>query len=234
MVRKLFLLGGGNKILDIVSREFIDAAGPEPELALLLQGGPKWEVYLPQYVGPWARQGVRHYHLLVPDARGKLDVEAALAVLRSATGIFIGGGNTEIYRRLYAIEPIGAVIRERYQEGVPVAGLSAGSILASNISWLLPEESESSSVEVVQGLGLIKDVVIGAHFSEWNTLPQVLEAMSKARVNLGLGIDEEACAVLENEQIKRVLGHSVYQIEMTDFETQSFVMKEVVLSSNSA
>ncbi len=228
MVRKLFLLGGGSKILDDVNREFIDAAGPKPKLALLLQGGPRWEVYLPQYVQPWERQGVQQYHLLVPDAGGRLDVEAACTILRSATGIFIGGGNTEIYRKLYATEPIRTVIRERYRKGVPVAGLSAGAILASNISWLLPEEATGSSIEVVQGLGLIEDWVIGAHFSEWQALPQMLEVMSKARVKFGLGIDEEACAVLEDEQIKKVIGRSVYQIEMTDFGTQSYAIKEVV------
>ena len=229
MARTLFLLGGGSGIIDAVNQAFVEAAGPNPVLALLLQGGPKWETYLPQYIQPWIRRGVRQYHVIVPDENGALDVKAATLKLREATGIFIGGRNTLIYQTLYASEPIRTLIRERYHQGVPVAGLSAGAILASDVSWLLPEESGSSSIEVVSGLGLIEGLVIGVHFSEWNALPDVLEAMSKAGGKFGLGIDEEACAVFENERIKGVIGRFVYNIEMTDFETQTYVMEEVIV-----
>ena len=228
MARTLFLLGGGNGIMDAVNREFIEAAGPDPVLALLLQGGPRWESYLPLYIQPWVRRGIQRYHVIVPNEEGTLDSEDAMAKLREATGIFIGGGNTGIYQALYATESIGTILRERYRQGIPVAGLSAGAILASNVSWLLPEESESGSIEVIKGLGLIEGWVIGAHFSEWNALPQVLEVMSKAQVRRGLGIDEEACAVLEDERITRVIGGSVYRIEMTNFETQIYTMEKVV------
>ena len=227
MVRTLFLLGGGNGIMDAVNREFIETAGPDPVLALLLQGGPRWESYLPLYIQPWVRRGIQRYHVIVPNEEGTLDSEDAMAKLREATGIFISGGNTGIYQALYATEPIGTILRERYRQGIPVAGLSAGAILASNVSWLLPEESESGSIEVIKGLGLIEGWVIGAHFSEWNALPQVLEVMSKAQVRRGLGIDEEACVVLEDERITRVIGGSVYRIEMTNFETQIYTMEKV-------
>ncbi len=213
--------------MDAVNREFVEAAGPKPVLALLLQGGPKWESYLPQYVQPWVRRGIQRYHVIVPNEEGTLDSEEAMAKLREATGIFIGGGNTGIYQALYATEPISTILRERYRQGIPVAGLSAGAILASNVSWLLPEESESGSIEVIKGLGLIEEWVIGVHFSEWNVLSQVLEVMSKARVQRGLGIDEEACVVLEDECITRVIGGSVYRIAMTNFETQAYTMEKV-------
>ncbi|NPA91140.1 MAG: type 1 glutamine amidotransferase-like domain-containing protein [Chloroflexi bacterium] len=227
MARTLFLLGGGSEILDAVNQAFIDAAGPDPVLALLLQGGPGWESYLPQYIRPWQRRGVRHYHILVPDANGVLNTEAAIAVLRTATGIFIGGGNTEIYRRLYATEPIRTVIRERYQQGVPVAGLSAGAILASDVALLLPEEAGSSSVQVAQGLGLLPHCIIGVHFTEFHALADMLVAMRKSHVQFGLGIDENACAVLEDERLCRVIGHSVYTVQITDFDTSRYVVEEV-------
>ena len=229
MARSLFLLGGGNGIMGAVNGEFVEAAGPNPVLALLLQGGPKWESYLPQYVQPWAQQGIQRYHIIVPDENGVLDIEDAIAKLREATGIFIGGGNTRIYQTLYAMDPIGTLIRERYRQGVPVAGLSAGAILASNVSWLLPEESESGSIEVIRGLGLIEGWVIGAHFSEWNALSDVLAVMGKARVRFGLGIDEEACVVLEAGRITRVIGRSVYHIEVVNFETQAYTMEKVIV-----
>lgn len=133
-----------------MNREFVQAAGPNPVFALLLQGGPQWESYLPQYVQPRLRQGIQQYHIIVPNEDGVLDIEDTIAKLRETTGIFIGGGNTRIYQALYATEPMGTMIRERYRQGVPVVGLSAGAILASDVSWLLPEESASGTVEIMQ------------------------------------------------------------------------------------
>ena len=229
MPRTLFLLGGGSGILDAVNEAFVAAAGPRPVLALLLQGGPGWERFLPQYLEPWLRRGVQEYTILVPDPRGELDTAAAVAVLRAATGIFIGGGNTEIYRRLYATEPIRTVIREGYRQGVPVAGLSAGAILAAEVALLLPEEAGSDTVEVAEGLGLLPNCVAGVHFTEFDALPDVLTAMRQARVPHALGLDEEAAAVLEDERLRGIIGRGVYRITMTDFATPAYTIEEVVV-----
>jgi len=227
--RLLLLLGGGHGIVDAIQPIFLDAAGPDPSLALLLQGGPQWERYLPLYLEPWHRRGISRYHVIVPDADGALDVPRALQALQEATGIFIGGGNTRIYRRLYATEPLRSAIRARYQQGVPVAGLSAGAILASNVAWLLPEESESGAIEIVPGLGLLRDVIVAAHFREWNALPDLLEAMRLARVPLGLGINEEAGVVLANERVQAVHGDSAYWVTMTDFAPQAYTVTKVTV-----
>ena len=224
MVRKLlFLLGGGNAIFDMVAEEFIPAAGGSDSiLALLLTGARGWEDYVPQYTQPWVRRGVTQHHIIVPDENGCLDVDAVSAKLYEATGIFIGGGDTLTYHRLYVTEPIRSIIRERYQQGVPIAGLSAGALIVPEVCAIPPEDTGDPSVRIVTGLGLVCGVIVGVHFSEWDALPHVLEAMVKTRTAIGLGIDESACAVLENGQLKRVLGHSVYRIEMIDFEARAY------------
>ncbi len=215
MPRVLFLLGGGHGALEAVQPAFLRAAGPDPRLVLLLQGGPRWERYLPLYTNPWVRRGIRRYRVIVPDADGTLDLERAARALREATGIFIGGGHTGLYQKHYATEPLGSLIRTRYRQGVPVAGLSAGAILASSLAWLLPEESPSGRIEVIPGLGLIQDLIVAPHFSEWNALPDLLEAMRRSRVSQGLGIDEEAVVVFENERVQEVYGGSAYRVVLT-------------------
>jgi cyanophycinase-like exopeptidase len=57
--------------------------------------------------------------------------------------------------------------------------------------------------------------------------PLVLETMARTRTALGLGIDEAACALLEDGQLKRVWGRSVYQVEMTDFQSRTYRLTEV-------
>jgi len=227
----LFLIGGSEgDILDSVADEFIPAAGGrDANIALLMIGGPEWEAYLPRYVEPWERRGATKHHVIVPGDDGVLDIHTATSRLREATGIFIAGGRTSTYHGLYASEPIRSVIRERYHEGVPVAGLSAGALISPDICVLRPSRNAPDQpLEIVQGLGLVSDLVVEVHFTEGlGTLPSLLEGMSSTLTRRGLGIDASACAVLENGQLKRVLGRSVYEITMTDFGTRSYTMVEV-------
>jgi cyanophycinase len=227
--RLLFLVGGTeDNILDLVAEEFVPAAGGrDSTIALLMMGGQGWESYLPRYVEPWEKRGASGHRVIVPGDGGVLDLDDALIRLREATGIFIAGGHTPTYHRLYATEPIRSIIRQRYREGVPVAGLSAGALLAPDICVLHPSRTAADKpLTVVQGLGLVSDLVVAVHFTERNTLPILLEAMSRTRTLHGLGIAASACAVLENERLKHVLGGCVYQITMTDFESRRYTIAE--------
>jgi cyanophycinase len=216
--RLLFLLGG-SAAFDAAAEVFVPAAGGrDARIALLLQGGENWKKYVPQYVQSWERKGASQYDLIAPEEGGTLDVEKTSAILREATGIFIGGGHTPTYHRLYATELIRSIIRERYQAGVPVAGVSAGALIALNVCQLTPDETSEDALRVVAGLGLIGDLVIGVHFTELNALPEMLETMAQTQTRTGVGIDETACAVFEDDEFRGVLGRSIYEVEMTDFE----------------
>lgn len=224
MTRKfLFLLGGSSSIFDVVAEEFIAVAGGrEATIALLLSGDQGWEDHLPEYTQPWIRRGVTRYHTIVPDETGTLDSSTVSTQLRQAAGIFIGGGHTPTYHQLYTAEPIRSIIRERYQIGVPIAGLSAGALITPEICAIPPEDTGDSSVRLVTGLGLVGELVVGVHFTEWNALPHMLAAMFKTQTTAGLGIDEPACVVLEDGQVKRVLGQSAYKIMVTDLEAKTY------------
>jgi len=226
LCRRLFLLGG-SAAFDAAADVFVPAAGgQDARIALLLQGGETWKKYVPGYVRPWEQRGASQYDLIVPDESSVLDVKQASAILREATGIFIGGGHTPTYHRLYATEPIRGIIRERYQTGVPVAGMSAGALIAPELCALTHDETGKDSLTTLPGLGLIQNVIVGVHFTESNRLPGLLEAMIENRIKTGWGINEGACAVFENEQFKGTLGQSVYQIAMTDFENKSYEMTQ--------
>jgi cyanophycinase len=225
---KLFLLGG-DAVLDTVADEFVPAAGGrEAVIALLMQGGSDWEKYVPRYAEPWARRGATCYYPIAPDESGELDLEDVSARLQQATGICIGGGHTPTYHRLYATEPLRSLIRERHQAGVPVAGLSAGALIALDVCVFDSDEIERDSPRVVPGLGLAHDLFVEVHFAEWNRLPDLLEAMVQAKMSVGWGIDESACMVVEEGQFRRVLGRSVYKVVMSDFESRAYEMIEHV------
>lgn len=236
IVRRLFLLGGSPEIFEQVAEEFIPAAGGENAvIALLLSGKPGWEEHVLIYSAPWIPRNIARFQVVVPDTQQQhLDLPATLTLLREATGIFIGGGETPIYRQLYATDPIRSVIIERYRQGVPVAGISAGTLMMPQICPIPPEDTGEPAVRLETGIGLLDNLIVGVHFSEWHALPHVLDAMKQTRTRRGLGIDEGACVVFENEQIHHVLGESAYEIVMTDFDPSDFDASKVDASKSEA
>lgn len=224
--RRLYLLGG-SAAFDVVAEEFVPAAGGhEATIALLLQGGSGWEKYVPDYTGPWTRRGVAHYQVVVPDKSGAWDIDRVAAKLGEATGIFIGGGHTPTYRQLYATEPLRSIIRERYWAGIPVAGVSAGAFITLEDCVLDADELGEDSLRIEAGLGLIANLVIEVHFTEQDRLSNLVAAMIRLRARTGWGIDELACVVLEDEKVTRVLGRSVYKVEMIDPAAKTYTVAE--------
>ncbi len=225
MSRQLFLLGG-SAAFDATANEFVPASGGrDARIALLLQGGRDWEKYVPEYTRPWSARGVSRYDVIVPDAQGRLNLDDVVAKLESATGIFIGGGNTAIYRRVYVSDPVRAILRKRYARGIPLAGCSAGASIAPKTCAFHPGESDGESL-VAEGLGLVSDLLVGVHFKSDDVLPNLLAAMAASRTRNAWGIEETACVVLENEKFARVLGRAAYEIVMTDFDKKLYHLLE--------
>lgn len=219
--RLLFLLGGSEIAYEAVADVYIPAAGGAGAIvALLMQGGPDWQTrFLPRYLPAWQRHGVHDVRPIVPGADGRLDIAAALAILQAATGIFIGGGHTATYHRLFATEPIRTAIRDRYAAGVPVAGISAGALLLPAITLLRPDESYGGELETAPGLDLLPDTLVGVHFTEWGNESNVRQAMQQARLTTAWGIDEPVCALFTDERFTCTIGQGgyVYRLQMQDF-----------------
>ena len=113
---------------------------------------------------------------------------------------------------------------------MPVAGLSAGALIALDVCVFDSNEIEQNSSRIVPGLGLVHDLLVEVHFTEWNRLPDLLEAMVQTGTHVGWGIDEAACMVVEEGQFRRVLGRSVHKVMMSDFESRAYEMVEWSMS----
>ena len=228
MTSRVAYLIGGSPAFAVTAPEFVTAAGgSDARIALLMQGGPDWQKYVPEYTNPWLEQGVSHYDVIVPGADGKLDLQNVLPTLQQATGIFVGGGHTPTYHLLYATEPVRSIIRQQYEKGIPFAGVSAGALIACEYGLFSAAESSDGALHVVKSLGLLHDLVIGVHFSELNALPDMLEAMARTKIAGGWGIDEAACAVFQDGRFKKALGQDVYRIVMTDWENKTYHQERV-------
>jgi cyanophycinase len=230
-VVKLVFLIGGDVAYEAMADAFLAAAGgTSARIALLLQGGERWAQYLPNYTEPWTRRGITDYQPVIPEADGALNVDRTQEILQQATGIFIGGGHTPTYHRLYAAGPTGKLIRERYEQGIPIAGVSAGALLACEDCVFSVDEQPDKTLHIVSGLSLVRDLVLGVHFTARNALPEMLEVMAQTRTKTGLGLDDAACAVFENGRFMGVLGQGVYEIAMEDFEKRLYRVTECTVA----
>ena len=58
-----------------------------------------------------------------------------------------------------------------------------------SICAIPPEDSGDLTVNMTPGVGLLKERIVGVHFTEWNALPHMLDAMKQTQTRDGLGID---------------------------------------------
>lgn len=111
--------------------------------------------------------------------------------LRTATGIFVTGGNQQVLMEHLRATDLVGVIRETVRGGAVYAGTSAG---ASAASETMIAGSDGDLVHLGEGLGLIPDFIIDQHFGERRRLPR-LRIAAKWQQMTGIGIDEDTAIV---------------------------------------
>lgn len=126
------------------------------------------------------------------------------------TGIFMTGGDQLRLCGLLADTPLMDRIRERVHKGeITLAGTSAGAavmghhMIAGGSSGEWPNRA---LVDMAVGLGFVPDIVVDQHFHNRNRMARLLSAISTHPELLGLGIDEDTCALFERDGAVRVIG----------------------------
>ena len=211
MSSTLFLCGG-EEGLALSAQAFVDVL-KGGRVALLLQG-PGLQKYVPRYVRPWTACGLAGYEVVAPDEQGHFNVSRDLEKLERAAGIFVGGGNTAVYQRLYAAGPVGDLIRRRCAEGVPYGGLSAGMLIAGQVCPLEPEETGESKIRLAQGLGLFSGMLFEPHFSSENRRENLLTYLRLSGIPTGCGVDDETCVILRSGEAMKVIGKPVIPVTL--------------------
>ena len=142
-----------------------------------------------------------------------------LALLDKCTAYFFSGGDPKRLSTILRPEgrdtPALALIRRRFeQDGVLVAGSSAGAMIAGPVT--LCECGANSSVQAVLNGRLFKapgfefisaPVLIDAHFFARGLMGRHLFALARDNLPAGVGIDEDtALLISSDQQTWRVIG----------------------------
>ncbi|MCC0178628.1 cyanophycinase [Waterburya agarophytonicola K14] len=151
----------------------------------------------------------------VRDRSGAND-SAYLDFVENCTGIFLTGGDQLRLCGLLADTILMNRIIERAQKReMSLAGTSAGAAVMGHhmISGGSSAESPNRAlVDMAIGLGIIPEVLVDQHFYNRNRLARLLSAVSGHPELLGIGIDEDTCAMFESDGIMEVIGKGTVTI----------------------
>lgn len=226
MNMKLYLISDGDAY-ENTAASFVEAAGGKEAVIALLLHTSNFERYLPFYTDPLKAAGVSQVLPVGPDVFGRLDKAALMAALDASTGVMVGGGDTEIYWRLYTLDLVGAEIRSRVQAGMVYGGLSAGAEIATQICAVSPEDTKDGAGLIKPGLNLLPESLTITHFNPQSSVPFMVEAMQVSGVSRGWGLGDETTAIFVDGRLQETIGPPVHLVELLDRKNGEYRQTEL-------
>lgn len=130
--------------------------------------------------------------------------------IEECTGVFMTGGDQLRLCGLLADTPLMERVRERVRKGeITIAGTSAGAAVMGERMIAGGGSGESpnrSLVDMATGLGMIPEVIVDQHFHNRNRMARLMSAIAAHPDRLGIGIDEDTCALVERDSVLQVMG----------------------------
>jgi cyanophycinase len=169
-----------------------------------------------RYVDVFGRLGAGEVRVLTIDRRGDANTRAAVEAVEKATAVFFTGGNQLRITRLLGGTKLDTALHRRNEEGLVLAGTSAGAAMMSSvmITGGRPETAfRVGIVELGPGMGFISGVLIDQHFEERGRLRRLLLAVAQYPHEIGLGIDENTAVVARGQEFEVFGGGSVTVID---------------------
>lgn len=131
-------------------------------------------------------------------------------ILSNCTGVFITGGDQVRLCWLIGGSQLLETIKTRVKLGkLVLAGTSAGAAMmgAKMISGGSSGESPNRAlVDLADGLAILPELVVDQHFHNRNRMARLLSAIANFPDRLGIGIDEDTCAMFAGDGTFQVLG----------------------------
>ena len=212
MAGTLMAIGGAeDKVRErVILRAFVEAAGgPDANLVVLATASELAETG-DRYVALFESMHADTVEVLrVRSREDALDAgSGVLDLLEFASGLFITGGSQLRISAALGGTAIADTIRRRHAEGMVVAGTSAGAAVLSEHMISMGDSGATPRrrlVQMAKGLGLAPDLVVDQHFRQRDRLGRLVTALSYNPEPLGVGVDEDTAAVVE-DGVMRVIG----------------------------
>ena len=161
------------------------------------------------------RHGVTQVKALNFDRRSDCDDADWLDWLGDATGVFLTGGNQLKLSTILGGTPVAKLLRVRNEQGVHLAGTSAGAAYLSEHMIAFGDEGSTpraGMVTMCAGLGLTNRIIVDQHFRQRDRMGRLLTALSYNPFCIGLGVDEDTAAFIAPDETLEVIGSGAVTI----------------------
>lgn len=148
--------------------------------------------------------GATNVEIPIIDRRDQAQDSEIAEMIRSAQGIFLGGGDQIHLVSVLGGSRVGNAIREAYISGAAVGGTSAGAAACTEVILAGAEPDEYGQMQDLHlgpGFGLLGfRAVIDTHFAQRRRLQRLFMVIAQNPELMGLGIDEDTALVVQGHQ----------------------------------
>ncbi len=219
MTGPLFIIGGHEDRAPEGRRTILAAIAKRlggGKLVIATTASPSRTGYFEEYEA--AFEGLHEGELveLYLDQRSEAEGSETRDLVEGARGIFFTGGNQTRLVSMIAGTAVGAWLEHLHREGGVIAGTSAGAS-AMSATMLVSGDSDDSgrrgAVEMAPGLGLLEGTIIDQHFAQRGRIGRLVAALAAAPGSLGLGLDEDTAAVVEDALLSVIGSGAAYVLD---------------------
>ena len=199
--------------------EFVAASGGEhARIAVIATASSLGPEVVEVYDALFRKLGAAEVVSVRPESRDDAHDPDLVAELGRSTGVFMTGGNQLKLSAVICGTPFGDALIEAHRNGTVIAGTSAGASIQSShmVAFGGPGSTPKQRMtQVAAGLGLLQSSVIDQHFDQRNRYGRLLMIVSQSPSLLGIGVDEDTAAVVEEvdgHELLRVVGKGAVAI----------------------
>jgi len=147
--------------------------------------------------------------------RTEADKKKHIDALRSATGIFIAGGTQMRITAIIGGTDFEQELLAAYHKGVVICGTSAGTAVMSKVMLAYGKGGSTPREGLARfspGLGFTDKIIFDQHFRQRDRIGRLAYAISMHPGMYGVGVDENTCAIVEDDQHIQVCGKNAITI----------------------
>lgn len=207
----LILIGGGTTATGAALGGFVEMSNARNGAPIVGLTTASSQVALARdmWLADLARAGASNVSIPLVETRDQACDPEIVELVRSARGIFLGGGDQVKLVSALSGTPLEDAIREAYFDGAVVCGTSAGAAALTKTTLAGNEvDDDGKLIEqyIGPGLGLLGyHTLVDTHFTQRRRLYRLFVAIAEFPALMGLGIDEDT-ALIVRQEIGTVVG----------------------------
>jgi len=192
------------------------AGGADAIIAIIPSASREPTIIGDRYLIIFRDMGVKDLKVL--DVRDRIQGEDKYyqEYVEQCTAVFMTGGDQLRLCGLLSDTPLMERIRQRVKLGeITLGGTSAGAAVMGHHMIAAGSSGESPNralVDMAMGLGFIPEIIVDQHFHNRNRMARLLSALSNHPERIGIGIDEDTCALFSADNHLEVVGKGTVTI----------------------